>query len=428
MIELRVLGTLVIQSLDGGPPVAAVTQPKLVALLLYLALAEPPGPQSRDSLAALLWPEADDESTRHSLRNTLYGLRQALGEGAIVSRGEGYVGLDPAAFRCDAVEVRALLAAQRWKEALAAWVADARREAPRPGPLGRALGRSGRPSGSPTEQVVDLVWGAAPKEESLPEVPDVSSAPPAPLPPATAIPPAAADHGTVQMWALEPKPKGKRGNTPLGQHDTLAMPPLECPAASEALDPTIKMEQLLRDPSNFETVEIERLEQITAASETVKVPPLVRGPVEPTQKIGSWRRRAGGWRERWAEIQLMVAAVLLLLSPLGREQPARADDSPAPAAAALADRPAGTALVSAAPVPPIRCHLAVTSRPRHALVRIDDKVIGETPLSADVDCAGGVLAVEKERYKTAVRTLSFAGTSEASIDLALAKRSRDRHH
>jgi serine/threonine protein kinase len=313
------------------------------------------------------------------------------------------------------------------KEALAAWVADARREAPRPGPLGRALGRSGRPSGSPTEQVVDLVWGAAPKEESLPEVPDVSSAPPAPLPPAAAIPPAAADHGTVQMWALEPKPKGKRGNTPLGQHDTLAMPPLECPAASEALDPTIKMEQLLRDPSNFETVEIERLEQITAASETVKVPPLVRGPVEPTQKIGSWRRRAGGWRERWAEIQLMVAAVLLLLSPLGREQPARADDSPAPAAAALADRPAGTALVSAAPVPPIRCHLAVTSRPRHALVWIDDKVIGETPLSAYVDCAGGVLAVEKERYKTAVRTLSFAGTGEASIDLALTKRSRDRH-
>ena len=124
MIELRVLGTLAIQSRDGGPPVPAVTQPKRLALLLYLALAEPPGLQSRDSLAALLWPEADDDSTRHSLRNTLYGLRQALGEGAIVSRGEGYVGLDPAAIRCDAVEVRALLAAHRWKEALAGWGGD----------------------------------------------------------------------------------------------------------------------------------------------------------------------------------------------------------------------------------------------------------------------------------------------------------------
>ena len=124
MIELRVLGTLAIQSREGGPPIAAVTQPKRLALLLYLALAEPAGSHSRDSLVALLWPEADDDSTRHSLRNTLYGLRQALGEGAIVSRGEGYVELDPAAIRCDAVEVRALLAARRWEEALARWGGD----------------------------------------------------------------------------------------------------------------------------------------------------------------------------------------------------------------------------------------------------------------------------------------------------------------
>ena len=124
MIDLRVLGTLAIQSSNGDGPGAGVTQPKLLALLLYLALAEPSGPQSRDSLVALLWPDADDESTRHSLRNTLYGLRQALGEGAIVSRGEGYVELDPAVVRCDAVEVRGLLAAQRWKEALAGWRGD----------------------------------------------------------------------------------------------------------------------------------------------------------------------------------------------------------------------------------------------------------------------------------------------------------------
>ena len=57
MIELRVLGTLAIQSREGGPPIAAVTQPKRLALLLYLALAEPAGSHSRDSLVALLWPE-----------------------------------------------------------------------------------------------------------------------------------------------------------------------------------------------------------------------------------------------------------------------------------------------------------------------------------------------------------------------------------
>ena len=119
MIELRVLGTLAIQSREGGPPIAAVTQPKRLALLLYLALAEPAGTAFPGQPGGAPWPEADDDSTRHSLRNTLYGLRQALGEGAIVSRGEGYVELDPAAIRCDAVEVRALLAARRWEEALA---------------------------------------------------------------------------------------------------------------------------------------------------------------------------------------------------------------------------------------------------------------------------------------------------------------------
>ncbi len=44
--------------------------------------------------------------------------------GAIVSRGEGYVELVPAMVRCDAVEVRALLAAQRWREALDRWKGD----------------------------------------------------------------------------------------------------------------------------------------------------------------------------------------------------------------------------------------------------------------------------------------------------------------
>jgi DNA-binding SARP family transcriptional activator/tetratricopeptide (TPR) repeat protein len=124
VIELRVLGTLALHSLNGGDPVTGVTQPKRLALLLYLALAEPSGPQSRESLMALLWPEADDESTRHSLRNAVYGLRQALGDGAILSRGEGYIELDPAAIRCDAVEVRGLLAAEQWKDALARWRGD----------------------------------------------------------------------------------------------------------------------------------------------------------------------------------------------------------------------------------------------------------------------------------------------------------------
>jgi DNA-binding SARP family transcriptional activator len=49
---------------------------KTLALLAYLALAE--GPQPREHLAALLWPEARPERSYASLRNTLGHLRQAL--------------------------------------------------------------------------------------------------------------------------------------------------------------------------------------------------------------------------------------------------------------------------------------------------------------------------------------------------------------
>ncbi len=51
------------------------------ALLYYLLLA--PGPVSRDTLTALLWPEADAHHARSSLRNALYQLQRRLPEGAL---------------------------------------------------------------------------------------------------------------------------------------------------------------------------------------------------------------------------------------------------------------------------------------------------------------------------------------------------------
>ena len=121
MIEFRILGTLAILPSGGVGPPLQLTQPKRIALLLYLSLAEPRGAHSRESLMALLWPEADDESARHSLRNALYGLRQALGENSISAHGEGYVGLNFDAIRCDALELRHQLSQGHWEDALAAW-------------------------------------------------------------------------------------------------------------------------------------------------------------------------------------------------------------------------------------------------------------------------------------------------------------------
>ena len=253
------------------------------------------------------------------------------------------------------------------KAALAEWAAQARRERKAPGLLGRAL--AGGPAvENRTGQVVDLVWGAGERSGvGLPEVPDLSALPAAPLPPVDAVPPAPPDQGTVQMWALEPKPRGKRGNPQHGlapgpgfvippapappeqERDTIAMPSLErpliVPPPTGDLPPddgeTIKMERLLRDPGDFETVEIAKLEQITSASETVKVAELVRESNIATEQIGS-RRRLPLWSHRWEQIQLTAAALILLLSPLGHQEPARAEASPAGRRRRSADMPSIT--------------------------------------------------------------------------------------
>ena len=119
MIDLRLLGSIEVRSGHPGSGRTVLTQPKRVALLIYLALAEPAGLHSRDRLLALLWPEGDDASARHSLRNALHALRQATGDGAIVTRGEAWVGLDFDGLRCDAIELRSHLAAGRLDAALA---------------------------------------------------------------------------------------------------------------------------------------------------------------------------------------------------------------------------------------------------------------------------------------------------------------------
>jgi DNA-binding SARP family transcriptional activator/TolB-like protein len=124
MLDFRVLGALDVHANGADGSQTVLTQPKRLALLLYLALAEPSGFHSRERLMALLWPEADDASSRHSLRNALHALRQALGDDAIVTRGEAYVGLDFSVFKCDALELRARLADQRVDEAVALWTGD----------------------------------------------------------------------------------------------------------------------------------------------------------------------------------------------------------------------------------------------------------------------------------------------------------------
>lgn len=100
-----------------------LSQPKRVALLVSLVLAGPAF-QRRDAIAALLWPEADQERARNSLRQGLHRLRQALGAEAILNRGSEEIALAPGLIQCDAVAFREAVAAGRPEEALARYTGE----------------------------------------------------------------------------------------------------------------------------------------------------------------------------------------------------------------------------------------------------------------------------------------------------------------
>ena len=101
MFLLRVLGGLDLET-AGGEEVRKVTaQPKRAALLIRLALAKQF--VRRDTLLALLWPDADTSHARAALRQAVRFLRQHLGEGVVISRGEEELGVDESQLSCDAV-------------------------------------------------------------------------------------------------------------------------------------------------------------------------------------------------------------------------------------------------------------------------------------------------------------------------------------
>src|SRR4051812_9643409 len=79
-LTIRVLGPLEV-SVDGAPLV--VDTRKALAIVALLAVER--RTFAREELAALLWPEADDESARGALRRTLSVLRTALGDRWLVT-------------------------------------------------------------------------------------------------------------------------------------------------------------------------------------------------------------------------------------------------------------------------------------------------------------------------------------------------------
>jgi serine/threonine-protein kinase len=118
MIELRTLGALELRYRGEPRPGGSALQSKRLVLLAYLAASPANGFRRRDTLLGLFWPELDQEHARGSLRQALHTMRKALGEGAIVTRGESEIGLDATLITTDARGLEAYLADGNPVEAL----------------------------------------------------------------------------------------------------------------------------------------------------------------------------------------------------------------------------------------------------------------------------------------------------------------------
>ncbi|MFN2636974.1 MAG: protein kinase [Gemmatimonadaceae bacterium] len=124
VIEFRTLGGLDLRSADGRQLHSLLAQPKRVALLAYLCIANPRGFHRRDALLGLFWPDADDTHARTSLRNALHVLRRTLGDNVLLSHGDEEVAVDFGALRCDILAFEELSSAGRVEEALELYRGD----------------------------------------------------------------------------------------------------------------------------------------------------------------------------------------------------------------------------------------------------------------------------------------------------------------
>lgn len=103
--------------LFGAPEIRIADQPlrlhhqKARALLYYLAASG--RPSTRDYLAGLLWSETLEGNARHSLRSSLYHMRQAFhaqGSNEILLGASEQIALHPATLVCDVAAFRQLVA------------------------------------------------------------------------------------------------------------------------------------------------------------------------------------------------------------------------------------------------------------------------------------------------------------------------------
>jgi DNA-binding SARP family transcriptional activator len=115
MLVLELLGTLSLRNENPPVPVSA-QQKRSLGLLAILALAGRQG-FPRDRIDAYLWPESSAPLARHSLDQTVYAIRHALGSDFILSSGRD-LRLNPHLVQVDTWEFEEAIRAHQWAAAV----------------------------------------------------------------------------------------------------------------------------------------------------------------------------------------------------------------------------------------------------------------------------------------------------------------------
>lgn len=118
MIRLYTLGTTQLLSASGGTFSRVLTQPKRLALLSYLTVADPGAFQRRDKLLSLFSPEHDEQHARWALNQAVHLLRSQLGASVIPSRGADAIAVSRDRLWCDAVAFQEACVSEDWSAAV----------------------------------------------------------------------------------------------------------------------------------------------------------------------------------------------------------------------------------------------------------------------------------------------------------------------
>jgi DNA-binding SARP family transcriptional activator len=106
-LAIRLLGPL--EVVVSGRPIVVDTRKALAIVALVAAEGRP---FARDELAAMFWPDADDEAARGALRRTLSALRSAIGVTGL-DIGRAQVSVDPTSTTVDLADFERLAGSSR---------------------------------------------------------------------------------------------------------------------------------------------------------------------------------------------------------------------------------------------------------------------------------------------------------------------------